>query len=108
MQHPATTQLTRVNRVTRLTHRGRVALLLLLVLFAFATVSALRTVSQAATGPARPASHYVTVAPGQTLWQIARSVAPADDPRDTIDRIRDLNGLGTETVRAGQRLVVPG
>jgi hypothetical protein len=45
---------------------------------------------------------------GQTLWQIARSVAPADDPRDTVDRIRDLNGLGTETVQAGQRLVVPG
>jgi len=91
----------------RLTRRGRVVLLLLLVLLAFAVTSTVRTVSQAAAGPARPATRYVTVAPGQTLWQIARAVAPADDPRDTVDRIRSLNDLDGAAVRAGQRLVVP-
>lgn len=92
---------------TRLTRRGRLLLLALLVLLTFVATSALRTVSQAATGPARSATHYVTVAPGQTLWQIARTVAPGDDPRDTIARLRSLNGLGSTTVQAGQRLAVP-
>ena len=49
----------------------------------------------------------MTVQPGQTLWQIALRVAPRDDPRDTVDRIRALNDLDTTAVQAGQRLVVP-
>ena len=93
--------------VLRLTRRGRVVLLLLLVGLAFVAFSTARTATQAGTGPAAPATRYVTVHPGETLWQIARSVAPADDPRDTVDRIRDLNGLDTTVVQAGQRLVVP-
>ena len=91
----------------RLTRRGRLLLLLLLVALAFVAFSMARTVTQAGTGPARPATRYVTVHPGQTLWQIARAVAPADDPRDTVDRIRDLNQLDTTVLQAGQRLVVP-
>ena len=91
----------------RLTRRGRVFLLLLLVALAFVAFSTARTATQAGTGPASPATHFVTVDPGETLWQIARAVAPADDPRDTVDRIRDLNDLNTTVVQAGQRLVVP-
>jgi LysM repeat protein len=91
----------------RLTRRGRVALLLLLVALAFVAFSTTRTATQAFTGPSSPATRYITVHPGETLWQIARTVAPADDPRDTVDRIRDLNGLDTTVVQAGQRLVVP-
>jgi LysM repeat protein len=91
----------------RLTRRGRVVLLMLLVALAFVTFSTARVATQAGTGPATPATRYVTVHPGQTLWQIAHAVAPADDPRDTVDRIRDLNGLDTTVVQAGQRLVVP-
>ena len=49
----------------------------------------------------------MTVQPGQTLWQIALRVAPRDDPRDTVDRIRSLNDLDTTAVLPGQRLVVP-
>ena len=62
---------------------------------------------QAGTGRASSATQFVTVQPGQTLWQIAKQVAPGDDPRDTVDRIRSLNGLDTTTVLPGQRLVVP-
>src|SRR5205085_1148315 len=91
----------------RLTRRGRLLVLFALVVVAFGAFSLARTSSQAGTGRSRPAAHYVTVEPGQTLWQIASSVAPADDPRDTVDRIRDLNGLATTVLRAGQRLVVP-
>jgi LysM repeat protein len=55
---------------------------------------------QAATG-------VVVVQPGESLWQIARQVAPHADPRATLTVIRDLNGLGGDTVVPGQALVVP-
>jgi LysM repeat protein len=50
---------------------------------------------------------YVTVAPGETLWAIANEVAPDDDPRDTVQRILDLNALESSGVQAGQRIAVP-
>ena len=49
----------------------------------------------------------VTVGPGETLWQIARDVRPNADPRETVARIQELNGLTTATVWAGQPLIVP-
>jgi len=94
----------------RLTARGRivaVALFLLLAFGAISAASALHSASQAGTTPTGSATRYITVQPGQTLWQIAQRVAPGDDPRDTVDRIRSLNGLDTAPVQAGQRLVVP-
>lgn len=51
----------------------------------------------------------VVVRPGDTVWTIAEQVAPDADPRATIDRIKDLNGLDDlGAVRIGDRLVVPG
>jgi hypothetical protein len=35
------------------------------------------------------------------------AVAPNDDPRATVDRIRELNHMSTEVLQAGQQLVVP-
>ena len=49
----------------------------------------------------------VVVQSGQTLWGIARDVAPDHDPRSVIAQIRDLNDLGTRSIVAGQSLVVP-
>lgn len=94
---------------TRMTSRGRVVFVLALVLVAFLAVSMLRTGTQAGAGTqsSGSATRTVTVHAGETLWQIALQVAPGDDPRDTIDRIRDLNSLSTTVVQAGQRLIVP-
>jgi LysM repeat protein len=91
----------------KLTKRGRAVLLVALVLTLFVAFSCLRVATSAGTTPTGPATRTVTVSAGETLWQIARQVAPSDDPRDTIDRIRDLNGLSTTVVQAGQRLIVP-
>jgi predicted Zn-dependent protease len=94
----------------RLTARGRVIALAFFLLLSFMLVSvssALHNASQAGTAHASSATRFVTVEPGQTLWQIALRVAPRDDPRDTVDRIRSLNGLETTTVLPGQRIVVP-
>ena len=49
-----------------------------------------------------------TVRPGDTLWEIARSVtSEGDDVRDTVASIRELNGLVTSIIIPGQRLNVP-
>jgi len=99
--------MTSTQAALRLTLRGRVVLVAVLVMLLFAALSSLRTVTQAGTGSAGPATRTITVHVGQTLWQIAEQVAPRDDPRDVVDRIRELNSLNTAVVQAGQRLIVP-
>jgi len=97
---------------TVLTQRGRVVLGLLIT----ATVLALLALVFAAFAPNASAatqsvdngSQVLIVKPGQTLWQIAAEVDPSADPRETIDRILDLNSLSNSAqIHAGQALVVP-
>jgi len=52
------------------------------------------------------ASLVVVVQPGDTLWTIARRLAPGADPRALVDRIAATNGGAALFV--GQRLVVSG
>jgi Tfp pilus assembly protein FimV len=58
-------------------------------------------------GPERPAPrvHYV-VQPGDTLWSIARQVAPDRDPRPVVDALVEANDLHGG-LQAGQELTVP-
>lgn len=91
----------------RLTRRGRFVLVLLVAAIAFLAFSIGRVASQAGTESTGSATRAVTVQPGETLWQLAVQVAPNDDPRATVDRIRELNDMHTEVLQAGQRLVVP-
>jgi Tfp pilus assembly protein FimV len=58
-------------------------------------------------GPERPAPrvHYV-VQPGDTLWSIARQVAPGRDPRPVVDALVEANDLHGG-LQAGQELTVP-
>jgi LysM domain len=50
---------------------------------------------------------YVTVQSGQSLWELAESLAPTADPRDVIADIVSLNQLQSEDVQPGQRLALP-
>jgi LysM repeat protein len=50
---------------------------------------------------------HVTVASGETLWQIAQDVAPTADPRDVIAAIVQLNNMQGASVQAGQSLAIP-
>jgi nucleoid-associated protein YgaU len=94
----------------RLTRRGRLLLtaLVLLTLVAAAVLLSGGVPALAGTDPA-PAvvGERVTVRPGETLWQIAERVAPGSDPRETVARILDLNGLQTAEVQAGTALQLP-
>lgn len=50
---------------------------------------------------------YVSVAPGQSLWQLAEQVAPQADPREVVADILALNGLQSADVQPGQELAIP-
>jgi hypothetical protein len=92
----------------RLTRRGRVVVLLALVTLVFLAFSLGRVGSEAAPKGARTASLSQTVVqPGESLWAVAKRVAPGHDPRAVIDQIADLNDLDTSSLQAGQLLVVP-
>jgi hypothetical protein len=93
----------------RLTRRGRIVVFAVLLATCLVVLSFGRP-SVATTTVPTPA-HYetVTVQPGQTLWEIARTVAPDTDPRATIARIVDLNALpSAHDIRPGLVLALPG
>ncbi len=45
--------------------------------------------------------------PGDTLWHIAETIAPAADPRDVIVELMQFNGLSSADVPAGFELAIP-
>lgn len=97
----------RAGRVVRLTRRGRVVVVLVALVLLVVGFSAGRVAGQAA-GPSRPVTPAtVTVHPGETLWQVARRVAPDVDPRLVVAQIERINHLSGGLVQAGQQLVVP-
>jgi hypothetical protein len=58
--------------------------------------------------PAIPAGTAVTrVGAGETVWDVARRVAPRSDQRAVVQRIRQLNGMVSSAVAPGQQLWVP-
>jgi LysM repeat protein len=89
----------------RLTRRGRVVLLVLLLAVATAVAGLVAAPGQAAERPT--AAPTVVVRPGDTLWSIARRYEPRRDPFETIDDIRRLNGIEDFTVHPGQQLTMP-
>ncbi|MGI5164156.1 LysM peptidoglycan-binding domain-containing protein [Spirillospora sp. CA-253888] len=97
----------------RLTRRGRVVLvafaaIVLLVLF-WLTMGPGAGAQDRGTPPGSGGHRveYVVVEPGQTLWEIAVRVSGDGDPRLTVQRIIDLNGLPGPIVQPGQRLRMP-
>jgi LysM domain len=92
----------------RLTRRGRlVVLVLLLGLCLGLLVVAMAPATATSDRGSAPVAERVTVRPGDTLWAIAERVRPNADPRVTIARIKDMNGLTSGAAQAGQVLLVP-
>jgi hypothetical protein len=50
---------------------------------------------------------YVSIAPGQSLWQLAEQVAPQADPREVVADIVSVNQLASADVQPGQQLAIP-
>ncbi|WP_435771797.1 LysM peptidoglycan-binding domain-containing protein [Nocardioides sp. SYSU DS0651] len=95
----------------RLTRRGRLAVLVIALALLAALVVALAGGSVATDERGAAAQvEVVTVAPGDTLWDIASEAAAATgagDVRDMMERIQRLNTLDSSLVYAGQELRVP-
>lgn len=92
-------------RHTRLTRRGRLLLLLLVVGLAMVAFSLGRVSVGAATRAPRLRS--VVVGAGGTLWGIAETVAPQVDPRVEVAILQRVNHLTSSQLMAGQELLVP-
>ncbi|MBN9151562.1 MAG: LysM peptidoglycan-binding domain-containing protein [Cryobacterium sp.] len=94
----------------RLTRRGRAVVTVLVTALIIGLALMLSLVGGMATANTEPgtgAFEYVTVEAGQSLWQVAESVAPGADPRDVISDIVRLNQLQSSVVRPGDRLAIP-
>ena len=94
----------------RITARGRsVAATLIATPFVLAVMlfSINGGAATASLDDATTSFEYVTVDAGESLWQLAESIAPTADPRDVIAQIIQLNQLGSAEVYAGQELALP-
>ncbi len=99
----------------RITRRGR-AVLALVIAIPLATGGAVAGLGAVGAAAGTPGSsehggaasfRYVTVQPGESLWQLARSVAPTADPRDVVADIQNLNDMGSGDIQPGQRIAIP-
>ncbi|MGW7685595.1 LysM peptidoglycan-binding domain-containing protein [Kribbella sp. NPDC054772] len=94
----------------RLTRRGR---LLVTTLSVLVFGSAILVLGLRVAGVLEPGPHFthtvpVQVAPGQTLWSIAQSTNPGQDPGTVVEKIADLNKLsGPAAITPGQTLQIP-
>ena len=91
----------------RLTTRGRAVLwALAAVVIAAITLLGTQAAADGPTGAQEVVRHVV--APGETLWQIAESIAaPTQDVRDVVFDLVRLNELPDAGLRAGQVIVLP-
>lgn len=100
-------------RSLRLTTRGRVVFgvlaLVALAALGFGTASAIAAVPSAVATDVEATADftYVTVQPGQSLWDIASTIADDRDVRDVVAEISTLNGLQGAQIEPGQRLALP-
>ncbi|MFP5219007.1 MAG: LysM peptidoglycan-binding domain-containing protein [Actinomycetes bacterium] len=92
----------------RLTRRGRLVVVAVLVGVLLAAFSLGRVGAEGSSSAAPDVTTVVTVAPGDTLWGVAQRIAPGQDPRPVVDQIRELNDLDSGGLRVGQQLVLPG
>lgn len=91
----------------RVTRRGRVLFVVLVVALLLGAFSIGRVSTRAAAPGAPAATTSVVVGSDDTLWSLAVRSRPHADPRDTVRLIERLNGLSSASVRPGQRLTVP-
>lgn len=91
----------------RLTRRGRVVAVVVLVGLLLAAFTLGRGSESQASSETPRAYATTTVHQGETLWAVAHRVAPGSDPRAVVQQIRELNHLSSAAVQAGQQLLLP-
>ncbi len=92
-------------RTPKAVRRARTLAVLFVVTVAAAVLLFPRLVHTQPSEP--PAGVHHTVAPGDTLWDIAVAHAGNRDVRELIYEIQQLNGLSSAEIYPGQVLFVP-
>jgi hypothetical protein len=91
----------------RLTRRGRALARTFAIVLVVAVFMLVAPGLAKGDGPDRPAPRVTyVVEPGDTLWSIARRVAPGRDPRPVVDGLIEANNL-RGGLQAGQELSIP-
>ena len=94
-------------RTLHLTRRGRVVVVLLLMVVAGLVFSLGRVSAGAVPTGARSGASTV-VRPGESLWSVAERVQPEKDPRDVVGALLAVNHLSEDAaLRPGQVLLLP-
>jgi LysM repeat protein len=91
---------------THVRRRRLVALAVVLGVTGVLSGQVANAVGVGGSGGAGPARTYV-VRPGDTLWSIARSSSPSDDPRLVVSAIRAANDVDPAALVPGQQLSIP-
>jgi hypothetical protein len=92
----------------RLTRRGRVVVVLLLVALLLALFTVFGPRSAATREAGTPVqTRTVEVGPGDTLWGIAAEVAEPGEVRESVHQIQELNALTGPGLVVGQEIAVP-
>jgi nucleoid-associated protein YgaU len=92
----------------RLTRRGRVVVLLVALALTLAAFTLIGGPAASTASAHHPVAATIIVQPGQTLWDVARAVAPHSDPRVVVAEITELNDLSDPgAIRPGQPIFVP-
>ena len=93
-------------RPLRLTRRGRIVRMIVLVALAWIAVGVLAATASHAERDAGPLPTAV-VQKHDTLWDIAARYRPGEDPFAMVEEIRALNDLPGYTIHPGQELRLP-
>lgn len=82
-------------------------LILSFILFTILTYTFVAFRSGIAEGKQDKKTITIVVKTGDTLWSIASSLSPSQDPRKVIYDIMKLNGLSSDYISTGDRLILP-
>jgi LysM repeat protein len=91
-----------------MTKRGRAVLLALVAIpvVIAALAFGINAGGATATSSSTPLA-MVTVVGGETLWSVAKQIAPNTDPRDVIADIISVNRLKSADIYPGEQLSIP-
>jgi LysM repeat protein len=92
----------------RMTKRGRAVLLTIVAtpLVAAALAFGINAGGATATSSSSPLQK-ITVVNGETLWAVAKQIAPNADPRDVVADLMNVNRLGSADIYPGEHLSIP-
>lgn len=94
-------------RRMRLTLKGKILLVTLVMALSWGGISALTDRPAHSEIGATAVTSY-TVRPGDTLWSYAASITPqGQDIQQTVSDLIALNDLDSSALEAGQRIIVP-